>query len=100
MDDFQLYLDQALSNIEPTSISQNIEYSDYNIEEEIRHLLISTRSTLGITQKQLSLTSGVSQANISKIETGNYNPSIAILKRIADSLGRRLVIDFVVWEDV
>jgi len=100
MDDFQLYLDQALSNIELTSINQNTEYNAYNIEEEIRHLLISTRSTLGITQKQLSLVSGVSQANISKIETGNYNPSIAILKRIADGLGRRLVVDFVAWEDI
>lgn len=66
----------------------------YDIEAELRELIIFTRKELGITQKQLAQRSGISQANISKIENGNYHPSVITLQRIADGLGKRLVIEF------
>ena len=34
-------------------------------------------------------------SNLCRIETGNGNPSLTTLKRIAKGLGRKLVIDFV-----
>ena len=99
MDDFQSYLDQALSNIDLSQYEYTPVYNEYDIEKEVCTLVSSTRNFLEMTQSQLAEKSGVSQANISKIENGNYNPSIAILKRIADGLGRRLVIGFSNWED-
>jgi DNA-binding XRE family transcriptional regulator len=99
MNDFQLYLDQALSKIEISDADQRSAPFDYDIEKEVCRLISSTRNLLGITQSQLAEKSGVSQANISKIENGTYNPSIATLKRIADGLGKRLIIEFDAWEE-
>jgi len=99
MNDFQTYLDQALSNIELSSDNQPNENLDYNILNVVCQLITTTRNNAGITQQQLAMKSGISQANISKIENGNYNPSVTILKRIADGLGKRLVIGFTSKED-
>ena len=63
-------------------------------------MIVTTRTQLGITQKQLADRSGVSQANISKIENRSYRPSIAVLKRIADALGKRLIIEFADYEEL
>ncbi|MCL1895348.1 MAG: helix-turn-helix domain-containing protein [Clostridiales bacterium] len=97
MSDLQSYLDQALKKVNLASIhgvaSSPMLY-EYDVEKEVREMIVSVRSALGITQRQLAEKSGVSQANISKIENGNYTPSIAVLKRIANGLGQRLVIEF------
>ena len=95
MSDLQAYLDQALKQVKIDTTDREPSFEDYDIEKELRQLITSTRNTLGITQKQLAERSGVSQANISKIENGSYHPSLAILKRIADGMGKRLVINFV-----
>lgn len=94
LNDFQSYLDQALSKIEIAGIDQLPQTFEYDIGKEVCQLISSTRIALEITQSQLAKKSGISQANISKIENGSYNPSITILKRIADGLGKRLVIKF------
>ena len=94
MSDLQSYLDKALREVQLSSIEEPPSYADYDIASELRELIVTTRTQLGITQKQLADKSGVSQANISKIENGSYRPSIPILKRIADGLGKRIVIEF------
>ena len=38
--------------------------------------------------------------DISKIENGKYLPSLSVLKRLCDGLGKKLVVDFVDFEDV
>lgn len=103
MDDLQTYLDKALKKVKLIKNDDNDDnqvLSDYDIELEVRELIVSTRNQLGITQKQLAEKSGVSQANISKIENGSYRPSISILRRIADGFGKRLVIEFEDREEV
>ena len=50
----------------------------------------SARAAKGISQKRLSELSGIDQSDISKIERGVANPSIATLNRIAQALGGRL----------
>ncbi len=94
MSDLQAYLDQALKQVKIDTIDTKPPLEDYDIEEELRQLITSVRNTAGMTQRQLAERSGVSQSNISKIENGNYRPSLVILKRIADGLGKRLIIDF------
>jgi len=44
------------------------------------------RSKLGLTQYQLAKLSGVSQSLISKIESGNINPSFEVVKKIFEAL--------------
>lgn len=94
MSDFQKLLDQALEKVNLTPVDDTPEMEEYDIDAEVRDLVISARSTANLTQKQLAQRSGVSQANISKIENGNYHPSLSTLKRIADALGKRLVVSF------
>ncbi len=50
------------------------------------------RQNAHITQKQLSEKTGIYQAEISKIERGIGNPSIATLQRLAEGLGMKLEI--------
>ena len=94
MSDFQKLLDQALEKVNLTPIDDTPEIEEYDINAEVRDLVISARSAANLTQKQLAQRSGVSQANISKIENGNYQPSLSTLKRIAGALGKRLVVSF------
>ena len=94
MSDFQELLDQALEKVNLTPVDDTPEIEEYDIAVEVRDLVISARNAANLTQKQLAQRSGVSQANISKIENGNYHPSLSTLKRIADALGKRLVVSF------
>ena len=55
--------------------------------------LISYRAKLGISQKQLSEMSGIDQSDISKIERGVSNPSVATLDKLAQALGGKLNIE-------
>ena len=43
-----------------------------------------------MTQKELAQRTGIDQSDISKIERGTANPSIATLERIAAALGGEL----------
>ena len=75
--------------------------SDYKIStsnDVVKSLLQNmknTRKKMGITQSQLSSLTGIEQGAISKIETGKFNPSLLMLKRISDALGKELVIKLV-----
>ena len=94
MSDFQKLLDQALEKVNLTPVDDTPEMEEYDIDDEVRDLVISARNAANLTQKQLAQRSGVSQSNISKIENGNYQPSLSTLKRIAGALGKRLVVSF------
>ena len=94
MSDFQKLLDQALEKVNLAPVDDTPEIEEYDIDAEVRDLVISARSAANLTQKQLAQRSGVSQSNISKIENGNYQPSLSTLKRIAGALGKRLVVSF------
>ncbi len=97
MSNFQNYLDNAFKNLDinETTELEPVPPMEYDIAKDIGELLASSRRELGLSQKQLSERTGISQANISKIENGRYLPGILILKKLSDALGRRLVIDFV-----
>ena len=62
---------------------------------EIIQALIEARRASGMTQKELSEHTGIAQADISKLEKGNANPSLRTLKRLADGLGMKLKVEFI-----
>ena len=70
------------------------EYDTLGPEYEIISSLIDARKACNVTQKQLSETTGIAQSDISKIENGSGNPTIKILKRLAEGLGMNLNIEF------
>ena len=64
-------------------------------EYQLVRELISTRIDKNLTQGQLAEMIGTKQTNISRLESGRYNPSMKMLKKIADAMGKKLEIHFV-----
>lgn len=71
------------------------EWDNLEPEMEVVRAMIKARTAQNLTQKDLADKTGINQANISKLENGNMNPSLKLLKRIADGLGMNLRIEFV-----
>lgn len=67
-------------------------------ESEIEYLLalklIAARERQSISQRELAKRVKTSQAAISRIERMNGNPSLSLLKRIAQALHAKLTISF------
>jgi len=71
------------------------ECANLEPEYQIIRQLILLRKEKKITQKEFAELIGDSQPNISRLESGRYNPTLAKLKKIADCLDRKLEIKFV-----
>ena len=48
------------------------------------------RKELGLTQSELGKRAGISQPNITRFESGNYNPSLEFLVKIAGAMGKKV----------
>ena len=95
MDEFQKHIEESLKNIKIEKKSQEILVPQYNLQDDVKNLIISKRSEANLTQKQLAHITGLSQANISRMETGQTIPNLITLKKIADALGKKLVVEFI-----
>lgn len=71
------------------------EYDELEPEFAIINAIIDARKEMGLTQKQLSELTGITQADISKLENGNANPSLKTLQRLAAAMGKTIKISFV-----
>ena len=71
------------------------EYDKLEHEYNITNAMIKARKEKGLTQKQLSELTGISQADISRIENGTRNPSLEMIKRLAVGMGMRLKLEFI-----
>lgn len=71
------------------------EYDELEPEFAIINAIIDARKEMGLTQKQLSELTGITQADISKLENGNANPSLKTLQRLAAAMGKSVKISFV-----
>ncbi|MDR1215766.1 MAG: helix-turn-helix transcriptional regulator [Treponema sp.] len=65
--------------------------AEYKIIEEI----ITARQEKNLTQKDLADLVGTRQSNISRLESGNYNPTLEFLNKIARAIGKELEIRIV-----
>jgi predicted transcriptional regulator len=68
------------------------EIEDLKLEYILIKEIIKARLDQNISQKELAKKIGTKQSNISRLESGEYNPSLKFLKKVADSLGKELVI--------
>ena len=71
------------------------EYEALQPERDITMSLVRARKEAGLTQAELSEKTGISQADISRLENGTRNPSLALLNRIAEAVNSTLRIEFV-----
>lgn len=71
------------------------EYEALQPEMDIKRAILDARIKTGLTQMELSEKSGISQADISRLENGTRNPSLALLKRLAEAMDSTLKIEFV-----
>ena len=66
------------------------EYQALQVVYEIKQQLIKLRSEQGLSQDELAKKVGTKQSAISRLESGEYNPSIEFLGKIAAALGKEL----------
>lgn len=71
------------------------EYDKIQPELDVIRALVEARISQNLTQKELAAQTGIDQADISKLENGTRNPSLNLLKRLADGMGMVLRIEFV-----
>lgn len=90
MSSYNKFKEQLLENPEVKE-----EYDALEPEFDIIQAMIDARNQQHLTQKELSERTGITQADISRIENGTRNPSLAMLKRLASGMGMRLKLEFI-----
>ncbi len=90
MGDFNRYLEKQLENPEFRK-----EWDDLDPEYNMIQAIIDARKKSHLTQKQLAERTGIDQSDISKLETGNANPTLQVLKRLADGMDMVLKLEFI-----
>ncbi len=68
------------------------EYELYDIYYLIATKIFDYRKARGLSQKQLAEILGITQAMVSKLESGDYNPTIGQLWKVSKKLGWNLKI--------
>ncbi|MGN1318160.1 MAG: helix-turn-helix transcriptional regulator [Lachnospirales bacterium] len=69
------------------------EYDKLQPRYEIISQIIEARKENNMTQTELAKLVGTQKSNISRLESGNYNPSLDLLIKVADALGKKLQIN-------
>ena len=90
MSSYKAYKQKALQNPEVKA-----EYDALQPEYDIIQAMINARVQQNMTQKDLSAKTGITQADISRIESGTRNPSLSMVKKLAQGLGMQLKLEFI-----
>jgi len=69
-----------------------VEFEKLKPRYELIAQIIDARSKLDITQEELAQRVGTQKSNISRFESGSYNPSLDFITKIAHSLGKEVEI--------
>lgn len=87
---FKKYLEEQMKDPEFAK-----EYEAIQPEMDVIRAMVEARISQNLTQKELAEKTGINQADISKLENGTRNPSLKLLKRLADGMGMTLRIEFI-----
>lgn len=90
MSEFQEFLKEQMQDDEFKK-----EWEDIQPEMDVIRAMVDARISQNLTQKELAERTGINQADISKLENGTRNPSLKLLKRLADGMGMTLKLEFV-----
>lgn len=69
------------------------EYEKLKPRYELISEVIKARRELNLTQEELACRIGTQKSNISRLESGNYNPSLDFLSKLAKGLGKEIHIE-------
>ena len=61
-----------------------------NASQEVAKQLRDVRKSQGMTQESLAELVGTKKSNISRLESGRYNPSLDFLVKVARGLGKQM----------
>ena len=89
MKTLDMYLNEQLKNDEFRK-----EWEDNQPEMDVIHAIVDARISRNLTQKELAERTGFNQADISKLENGTRNPSLKLLKRLAEGMDMDLKLVF------
>jgi transcriptional regulator with XRE-family HTH domain len=64
----------------------HISHDEETIRKKIIEQYAAYRKSKGITQQELADAMGTKRPNISRFESGNYNPSLDMLIKLADCM--------------
>ena len=67
-----------------------IEMEQKSTRQSMVEQYVQCRKMQGLTQAELAKKAGVPRSNITRFESGSYNPSLELLVRIAAALGMTL----------
>ena len=90
MSEFKEFLNEQLKNEEFKK-----EWDEIQPEMDIIRAIVDARTSQNLTQKQLAELTGIHQSDISKLENGTRNPTINLLKRLAEGMDMVLKIEFI-----
>ena len=68
------------------------EYEKLRPRYELIAQIIDARNELNITQEELAMRVGTQKSNISRFESGTYNPSLDFVTKIVRSLDKEIQI--------
>jgi len=71
------------------------EYDELELEYKVISQIIELRKKKKITQKQLAELLNTKQPSIARLESGEYNPTLDFLKKIAEVLDADLEVNFI-----
>ncbi len=66
------------------------EYEKLKPRYDVISQIIEARTGQNMTQEELALRVGTKKSNISRLESGTYNPSLDFLAKVARSLGKEV----------
>lgn len=86
-DDFMRELDEEARRGGPKALAEHAAFGAFHrLAREVYDL----RKARGLTQRQLGAKAGIQQAEISRIEAGNSNPTLSTIAALAQALGAEL----------
>lgn len=71
-----------------------VAWKKSQVEYDLASALIKKRLSKNISQRSLAKKINTTQAVISRIETMSANPSLLLLKRLAEALDSKLILQF------
>lgn len=72
----------------------NQVYKELESEYEVIRQIIKARIEQDMTQSELARLIGTKQSDISRLESGDCNPTLRFIKKVARGLGKELHISF------
>ena len=72
-----------------------IEVEQRDTRHSVIEQYVQCRKLQGMTQAELAKRAGIPRSNITRFESGNYNPSLEQLVRIAAALGMMLQVQLI-----